>query len=104
MISASGYTGPKARFITSVLFGRTLSIRAINPTAVEFLARLNDLLYEFNRVGNNYNQIVKQVNTHFAEKDVPHQLTALIGYTKQLKRISESIVLLCKELKAWLDE
>ena len=53
----------------------------------------------------NYNQIVKQVNIHFSEQAIPVQLDMLIGYTRQLKALSEKIASLTEELrKQWLPE
>ena len=57
------------------------------------------------RVLSLHNQIVKQVNTHFSEQAIPVQLDMLIGYTRQLKALSEKIASLTEELrKQWLPE
>lgn len=76
-----------------------------DPAAARYLARLNDLYWQFSRIGNNYNQIVRQVNTHFSEQAVPYQLRILTGYTRQLKALSERIAALTEEAKRlWLPE
>ena len=76
-----------------------------DPTGAKYVARLNDFYWQFSRIGNNYNQIVKQVNTHFSEQAIPVQLDMLIGYTRQLKALSEKIASLTEELrKQWLPE
>ena len=69
-----------------------------DPSAARYVARLNDFYWQFSRIGNNYNQIVKQVNTHFSEKTIPVQLSMLVSYTRQLKALSEQIASLSKEL------
>ena len=57
------------------------------------------------RVLSIHNQIVKHVNTHFWEQAIPVQLDMLIGYTRQLKALSEKIASLTEELrKQWLPE
>jgi len=50
-------------------------------------------------VGNNYNQIVRQVNSHFSEQRIPRQLGALIGCTRELKALSEQIAHLTEEVR-----
>ncbi len=54
-------------------------------------------------MGNNYNQIVKQVNTHFSERAIPAQLDILIRHTRRLKALSERIEALSRQLREeWL--
>lgn len=56
-------------------------------------------------MGNNYNQIVKQVNSHFSEQNIPLQLEILIRHTRQLKALSEQIAALTEKVKKqWLPE
>lgn len=69
------------------------------------MAILNDMRWQFSRIGNNYNQIVKQVNSHFSEQATPVQLSILIGYTRQLKTVSLRMIALSEKLKdIWLPE
>lgn len=76
-----------------------------DPAAARYLARLNDFYWQFSRLGNNYNQIVRQVNTHFSEQALPYQLRILTGYTRRLKALSERIAALTEEArKLWLPE
>lgn len=37
----------------------------IDPTLGRYVTRLNQFYEQIQRVGNNYNQIVRAVNTHF---------------------------------------
>lgn len=63
------------------------------------------MYWQFARIGNNYNQIVRQVNSHFSERTLPRQLGTLIGYTRQLKDLSEQIARLTEEARnTWLHE
>lgn len=57
------------------------------------------MYWQFARVGNNYNQIVRQVNSHFSEQRIPRQLGALIGCTRELKALSEQIAHLTEEVR-----
>ncbi|WP_417000189.1 hypothetical protein [Alistipes putredinis] len=35
------------------------------PSKVQFIARHNEFYFQFQKLANNYNQIVKVVNAHF---------------------------------------
>lgn len=72
----------------------------IDPSAIDFIARLNDFYYQFARVGNNYNQIVRQVNTHFSDRTIPGQLYELEKQTRELKALSVRIIKLAEEFRA----
>lgn len=76
-----------------------------DPAAAKYVAILNDMRWQFSRIGNNYNQIVKQVNSHFSAQAAPVQLSILIGYTRQLKALSLRIIALSEKLQnLWLPE
>lgn len=69
------------------------------------MAILNDMRWQFSRIGNNYNQIVKQINSHFSERTAPVQMSILISYTRQLKTLSLRIIALSEKFKdLWLPE
>ena len=105
MLEEAGYRENISKFILARLFGGEFRVYKSDPTGAKYVARLNDFYWQFSRIGNNYNQIVKQVNTHFSEQAIPVQLDMLIGYTRQLKALSEKIASLTEELrKQWLPE
>ena len=54
------------------------------------------------RLANNYNQIVKAVNSHFSNIAIPKQLAALEQRTRELKAFSIKILNLAKQAKEWL--
>jgi hypothetical protein len=49
-------------------------------------------------VGNNYNQIVRAVNTHFSHTAIPRQVLLLERRTRELKALSEQVIALSREL------
>ena len=69
---------------------------------VQFIARLNDFYFQFQKLGNNYNQIVKAINSHFSNVAIPHQIAALEQRTRELKALSIEILSLAKQAKKWL--
>ena len=105
MLCKAGLEHNRSRFIVKRIFAEEFVVVKRDPSKVQFIARLNDFYFQFQKLGNNYNQIVKQVNTHFSEQAIPVQLDMLIGYTRQLKALSEKIASLTEELrKQWLPE
>lgn len=76
-----------------------------DPSLARYIILLNNLLAQFARVGNNYNQIVKAVNTHLSRQALPGQVEALVAYTQELKVISERILTLTEQMRReWLQE
>ena len=58
--------------------------------------------FQFQKLGNNYNQIVKAVNAHFSNITIPHQIAMLEQRTRELKALSIEILNLAKQAKEWL--
>ena len=73
-----------------------------DPSKVQFIARLNDFYFQFQKLGNNYNQIVKVINAHFSNVAIPHQIAMLEQRTRELKALSIEILNLAKQAKEWL--
>ena len=48
----------RSRFIVKRLFAEEFVVVRRDPSKVQFIARLNDFYYQFQKLGNNYNQIV----------------------------------------------
>ena len=66
---------------------------------MQFVARLNDCYFQFQKLANNYNQIVKVVNAHFSNVAIPHQIAMLEQRTRELKALSIEILNLAKQAK-----
>lgn len=102
MLSETGLERNRSRFIVKRIFAERFEVLKRDPTNVQFMARLNDFYYQFQRIGNNYNQIVKAVNAHFSNVAIPRQIAALEQRTRELKALSIEIRNLAKEaMKAW---
>ena len=92
----------RSRFIVKRLFAEEFVVVKRDPSKVQFIARLNDFYFQFQRIGNNYNQIVKAVNSHFSNIAISHQIAALEQRTRELKALSIEILNLAKRAAEWL--
>ena len=102
MLAAAGLEHNRSRFIVKRLFAERFEVIRRDPSKVEFLARLNDLYFQFQRVGNNYNQVVRAINSHFSNVSIPRQIAALEQHTRELKALSVEILNLTKQAEGWL--
>lgn len=102
MLCEAGLERNRSRFIVKRLFGEEFVVVRRDPSKVQFIARLNDFYFQFQKLGNNYNQIVKAVNSHFSNIAIPHQIAALEQRTRELKALSIEILNLAKRAAEWL--
>ena len=102
MLTEAGCEENRSRFIVRRIFGEAFTVVRRDPLKAEFVARLNDFYYQFQRIGNNYNQVVKAINTHFSSASIPRQIAVLERRTSELKSLSVEILNLAKQLaKQW---
>lgn len=102
MLAEAGLEHNCSRFIVKRLFAEEFVVVKRDPSKVQFIARLNDFYFQFQRIGNNYNQIVKAVNSHFSNIAIPHQIALLEQRTRELKALSIEILNLAKRAAEWL--
>ena len=88
--------------MTNGVFEEEFIVIRRDPSKVQFVSRLNDFYFQFQKLGNNYNQIVKAVNSHFSNIAIPHQIAMLEQRTRELKALSIEILNLAKQTKEWL--
>ncbi len=88
----------KNRFIVKRIFAEEFRVVRIDPTLGRYVTRLNQFYEQIQRVGNNYNQIVRAVNTHFSHTAIPRQVLLLERRTRELKALSEQVIALSREL------
>ena len=102
MLAAAGLEHNRSRFIVKRLFAERFEVIRRDPSKVEFLTRLNDLYFQFQRVGNNYNQVVRAINSHFSNVSIPNQIGVLEQHIRELKALSIEILHLTKQAEGWL--
>ncbi|MBR2218514.1 MAG: mobilization protein [Alistipes sp.] len=102
MLTEAGCEENRSRFIVRRIFGEAFTVVRRDPSKTELVARLNDFYYQFQRIGNNYNQVVKAINTHFSSTSISRQIAELERRTGELKTLSIEILNLAKQLaKKW---
>ena len=102
VLCKAGLEHNRSRFIVKRIFEEEFVVIKRDPSKVQFVARLNDFYFQFQKLGNNYNQIVKAVNAHFSNITIPHQIAMLEQRTRELKALSIEILNLAKQAKEWL--
>ena len=85
LLCQAGLEHNRSRFIVKRIFGEEFVVIKRDPSKTQFVARLNDFYFQFQKLANNYNQIVKAVNSHFSNVAVPHQIAMLEQRTRELK-------------------
>ena len=98
LLCKSGSEHNRSRFIVKRIFGEEFVVIKRDPSKMQFIARLNDFYFQFQKLGNNYNQIVKAINSHFSNVAIPHQIAMLEQRTRELKALSEQVIALSREL------
>ena len=102
MLCKAGSEHNRSRFIVKKIFGEEFVVVRRDPSKVQFIARLNEFYFQFQKLANNYNQIVKVVNAHFSNIAIPHQIAMLEQQTRELKVLSIEILNPAKQAKEWL--
>jgi uncharacterized membrane protein YheB (UPF0754 family) len=85
--------------IKKVLFNREIHIVTHDENLYEVIEQLSTLLYQYNKVGVNYNQVVKHIHQRFNEKTTAQMIQALEKHTVELVRITEQFVPIVDRLK-----
>ena len=98
MLCKAGLEHNRSRFIVKRIFAEEFRVVRIDPTSGRYVTRLNQFYEQIQRVGNNYNQIVRAVNTHFSHTAIPRQVLLLERRTRELKALSEQVIALSREL------
>ena len=102
LLCKAGLEHNRSRFIVKRIFKEEFVVIKRDPSKTQFVARLNDFYFQFQKLANNYNQIVKAVNAHFSNIAIPKQIAALEQRTRELKALSIEILNLAKRAAEWL--
>ena len=97
LLCKAGSEHNRSRFIVKRIFGEVFVVVRRDPSTVQFVTRLNDFYFQFQRVAQNYNQVVKAINAHFSNVAIPHQIAVLERRTRELKALSIEILNLVKK-------
>lgn len=92
--------GAKAIFIKARVFDQTFRVIKTDRAALEYATKLTSFYAQYRAVGVNYNQVVKELHSHFSEKKTLALLYKLESITKELVALSEQIVQLSQEFQS----
>lgn len=89
----------KAVFLKSQFFGRTFRVLVTDRTLVDYYTRLSDFHAQYRAVGNNYNQVVRELRCHFSEKKAMALLYRLEKCTRELAGLTRGVTELTNQFQ-----
>lgn len=89
----------KAVFIKARVFGEPFRVVKTDRAALEYVAKMTTFYAQFRAVGTNYNQVVKELHTHFSVKKALALLYKLEKLTTELAVTGQQIIALSKEFE-----
>jgi len=89
----------KALFIKARVFDQTFRVVKTDRAALEYVTKLTSFYAQYRALGVNYNQVVKELHSHFSEKKTLALLYKLESVTRELVVLSEQIVRLSQEFQ-----
>jgi predicted NAD/FAD-binding protein len=82
----------KATFIKARVFKESFRVVKTDKGAIEYISKLTQLYAQFRAIGVNYNQIVKQLHSHYSEKATLSMLYKLEKITIELVTTNQQII------------
>jgi predicted NAD/FAD-binding protein len=82
----------KATFIKARVFKESFRVVKTDKGAIEYISKLTQLYAQFRAIGVNYNQIVKQLHSHYSEKAALSMLYKLEKITIELVTTNQQII------------
>ncbi len=90
----------KATFLKAQFFGQTFHVATFDKSQHEYYAKLSEFHSQFRMIGNNYNQTLKELNSHFSERRTAALVYKLEKYMMQLVQIMTKATELTDEYRA----
>ncbi|NDV69953.1 conjugal transfer protein MobA [Dysgonomonas sp. 25] len=95
----------KADFVKTMLLEKEITVITFNKSIFDYYTRLTDLHHQYRKIGINYNQVVKQINSNATEKRTKALLLQLEKMTFKLVVLSKQIFELTQEMnEKWLQK
>lgn len=89
----------KAVFAKARIFGEPFKVLREDKTLVEYYTKLSSFHSQYRMIGNNYNQVVKELRCHFSEKKAMALLYKLENCTRELVSLTREIVELTRKFE-----
>ena len=99
MFDRSGMTS-KSAFIKARIFGEPFHVVTFDKSRHDYYAKLSEFHSQFRMVGNNYNQTLKELKSHFSERRTMALVCRLEKFMMQLVQIMAKVVKLTDEYRA----
>ena len=99
MFERSGMTS-KSAFIKARIFGEQFHVVTFDKSQHEYYTKLSEFHSQFRMVGNNYNQTLKELKSHFSERSTAALVYKLEKYMMQLVQIMYKVTELTNEYRA----
>ena len=96
MYDRSGMTS-KSAFIKARIFGEPFHVVTYDKSQHEYYAKLSEFHSQFRMVGNNYNQTLKELKSHFSERRTAALVYKLEKYMMELVQIMQKVTELTAE-------
>ena len=91
MFDRSGMTS-KSAFIKARIFGEPFHVVIFDKSQHEYYAKLSDFHAQFRMIGNNYNQTLKELKSHFSERRTMALVCKLEKYMMEFVQILYEVV------------
>ena len=98
MYDHSGMTS-KSAFIKARIFGEPFHVVTFDKSQHEYYAKLSNFHSQFRMVGNNYNQTLKELKSHFSERRAAALVYKLEKYMMQLVQVMTKVTELTNEYR-----
>ena len=82
----------RAVFIKARVFSQPFRVIKTDKTLLDYYTKLSSFHAQYRAVGNNYNQVVKELRVHFSEKKAMALLYKLEKCTQELVLITQQII------------
>lgn len=86
LLRSAGCEDRISRFIVGRLFGEEFRVVKTDLSMARYIAQLNNFYNQFQRIGNNYNQIVKAVNAHYLSMETVSETSLITELDKHSRR------------------
>ncbi len=104
MFENSG-THAYSTFFKKHFFGQPLRVFTEDKSLLDYYTKLSSLHAQYRAVGNNYNQVVKELKCHFSEKKAMALLYKLEKYTQELAALTHEVIGMTKKYEEkWLQK
>jgi hypothetical protein len=82
----------KSSFIKKCIFKKEFHVVTYDESLYDVIDKLNEILYQYRKIGENYNQVVKQINKVFNEEKGKQLLSRLAQNTIEMVQVTERII------------